>query len=80
MLGLQGSSPGGEALQPTATATTIHVKGGAKGGELVMTDGPFAETKEVFTGLTGFDARQHDRCASARRCFVIFCRTPPSRI
>ena len=41
---------GGEALYPTATATTVRVKGG-KGGEVITTDGPYAETKEVLTGF-----------------------------
>lgn len=41
---------GGAALQPTSTATTIAVKGG-KGGDIVTTDGPFAETKEVLGGF-----------------------------
>lgn len=41
---------GGAALYPTGTATTVRVKGG-KGGEVVTTDGPFAETKEVLTGF-----------------------------
>jgi hypothetical protein len=41
---------GGAALYPTTTATTVHVKGG-KGGDVVTTDGPFAETKEVLTGF-----------------------------
>ena len=41
---------GGAALQPTSTATTIAVTGG-KGGDLVTTDGPFAETKEVLGGF-----------------------------
>lgn len=41
---------GGEALHPTATATTIHFDGG-KDGNLVTTDGPFAETKEVLGGF-----------------------------
>ncbi len=49
--GAAGVLSGGEALQPAETATTIHVTGGAKGGEIVMTDGPFAETKEVFSGF-----------------------------
>jgi hypothetical protein len=48
--GAAGVLAGGEALQPTPTATTIHVKGG-KGGELLTTDGPFAETKEVLGGF-----------------------------
>jgi len=41
---------GGEALHDTNTATTVQVKGG-KGGEVVLTDGPFAETKEVLGGF-----------------------------
>ena len=41
---------GGAALYPTTTATTLQVKGG-KGGEVVTSDGPFAETKEVLTGF-----------------------------
>ena len=41
---------GGNALYPTSTATTVTVTGG-KGGEVVTTDGPYAETKEVFNGF-----------------------------
>lgn len=41
---------GGAALYPTATATTVQVKGG-KGGDVVTSDGPFAESKEVLTGF-----------------------------
>jgi hypothetical protein len=41
---------GGAALYPTTTSTTVQVKGG-KGGEVVTTDGPFAESKEVLTGF-----------------------------
>jgi hypothetical protein len=41
---------GGNALYPTATATTVRVAGG-KGGEIVTTDGPYAETKEALTGF-----------------------------
>jgi hypothetical protein len=41
---------GGAALYPTGTATTVRVQGG-KGGDIVTTDGPYAETKEVLTGF-----------------------------
>jgi hypothetical protein len=41
---------GGAALRPTSTATTVRVKGG-KGGDVVTSDGPFAETKEVLGGF-----------------------------
>ena len=40
---------GGKALYPTATATTVRVTGG-KGGDVLATDGPYAETKEALTG------------------------------
>ena len=41
-----GVSLAGDALQPTATATTVRVKDGKK----VTTHGPFAETKEQLGG------------------------------
>ena len=37
----------GEGLQPTATATTVRVRD----GERLLTDGPFAETKEQLGGF-----------------------------
>jgi hypothetical protein len=40
---------GGAALFPTATATTVRTS--AKGGDVVVTDGPYTETKEVLTGF-----------------------------
>ena len=36
----------GEALQPTTTATTLRLRD----GETLLTDGPFAETKEILGG------------------------------
>jgi hypothetical protein len=36
----------GDALQPIATATTVRVRD----GETLVTDGPFAETKEALGG------------------------------
>ena len=47
---------GGNALQPTATATTI-VKQGA---DFVVTDGPFAETKEALGGFYLIEAADLD--------------------
>ena len=41
---------GGEALYPTSTATTVRVQGG-KGGDVITTDGPYTETKEVLNGF-----------------------------
>jgi hypothetical protein len=38
---------GGNALQPTGTATTVRVRD----GKAITTDGPFAETKEQLGGF-----------------------------
>jgi hypothetical protein len=45
-----GSDPGvlgGEQLLPISTATTVRVSD----GQTLTTDGPFADTKEVFAGF-----------------------------
>ncbi|MBV1911655.1 MAG: YciI family protein [Kangiellaceae bacterium] len=41
-----GNLVAGDALQPTDTATTVRVRD----GKTVITDGPFAETKEQLGG------------------------------
>jgi hypothetical protein len=38
---------GGDGLQPTSTATTVRVRD----GETLLTDGPFAETREQLGGF-----------------------------
>lgn len=43
----------GEALHPVATATTVR----KRNGQVTMTDGPFAETKEHLAGFYLIDAR-----------------------
>ena len=50
---------GGAALYPTSTATTVRVEGG-KGGTVVTSDGPYAETKEVLTGFYLLEAADLD--------------------
>jgi hypothetical protein len=50
---------GGHALQPTSTATTVRVQGG-KGGDIVTSDGPFAETKEVLGGFYALECADLD--------------------
>lgn len=40
---------GGEPLYPAATATTITVAE-VRGGDLLITDGPYADAKEVLGG------------------------------
>lgn len=42
---------GGEALTPVATATTVRVRD----GERLLTDGPFAETREQLGGFYVID-------------------------
>jgi hypothetical protein len=44
---------GGNALQPTQTATTVRVRN----GKLSSTDGPFAETKEQLGGYYLVEAK-----------------------
>ena len=62
--GAAGVLGGGEALQPVATATTVHVTGGAKGGDVLTTDGPFAETKEALGGFYLLDCKDLDEALS----------------
>jgi hypothetical protein len=47
---------GGEALQPTATATTVRVKD----GKTVTTHGPFAETAEQLGGYYAIEVDNLD--------------------
>ena len=47
---------GGNALQPTATATTVRVRD----GERLTTDGPFAETKEQLGGYYLLECKDLD--------------------
>ena len=51
-----GLYQGGSPLEPTRTATTVRMKG----GKAVMTDGPFAETKEQLAGYCILEARDLD--------------------
>lgn len=46
----------GAALQSIDTATTVRVDG----GEALVTDGPFVNTKEVFAGYYVFEADNLD--------------------
>lgn len=46
----------GNALQPVSTATSVQVRE----GKSVITDGPFAETKEQLGGYYIFDCKDLD--------------------
>jgi hypothetical protein len=54
--GAAGVISGGEALQATSTATTIR----DTDGKDVITDGPYAETKEQLGGFYMIDAKDLD--------------------
>jgi hypothetical protein len=52
----RGAFLGGEGLQPTQTATTVRVRD----DERILTDGPFAETKEQLGGYYLLDCKDLD--------------------
>jgi len=51
-----GVMRGGSELKPVATATTVRVRG----GKVLSTDGPFAETKEQLGGYYLIDVANLD--------------------
>jgi hypothetical protein len=54
--GRAGVLEGGHGLQPVATATTLRVRD----GERMLTDGPYAETKEQLGGYYLLDCKDLD--------------------
>lgn len=60
---------GGVALAQTSTATQVRVVG-ARGGEVVVSDGPYAETKEVLTGFYLLD------CADLDEAIAVAAKIP----
>ena len=59
-----------EALQPVASATTVRVRN----GKLQVTDGPFAETKEILAGFYMIEARD------LNEAIQIASRIPPAQV
>ena len=55
---------GGNALQPTSTATSIRRDGT---GGFTITDGPFAETKEALGGYYVIEAEDLDEALKVAR-------------
>jgi hypothetical protein len=51
-----GKNKGGNPLEKTANATTVRIRN----GKTVVTDGPFAETKEQLGGYYLVDAKDLD--------------------
>lgn len=60
----------GEALEPVATATTVRVRA----GQVNVTDGPFAETKEQLAGFYMIEAQNLDEALK------IAAGIPPARV
>jgi hypothetical protein len=56
MIQQRGAFLGGEALQPSSTATTVRLREGG----LSTTDGPFAETKEQLGGYYLLECKDLD--------------------
>ncbi|WP_018917674.1 YciI family protein [Vreelandella zhanjiangensis] len=69
-LSAQGNYLAGEALQSIDTATTVRVRN----GETVITDGPFAETKEQLAGFYLLEARD------LNEALQLASRIPPARL
>ena len=53
----RGLLQGGERLRPVADATTVRVRN----GEVLSTDGPFAETKDLIAGWMVIDVDSYQR-------------------
>lgn len=64
-----GHFKAGDALQPTSTATTVRVRSGKQ----LITDGPFAETREQLGGYYLIEAKDLDEARA------IAARIPSSR-
>ena len=65
----EGINEGGAALHPVDTATTVRVRD----GEVVTTDGPFAETKEQLGGFYIVD------CDDLDQALAVAARIPDAR-
>jgi hypothetical protein len=55
-MGARGVLQGGERLRPTSDASTVTVRN----GEVLVADGPFAETKEQVGGYYVVDCKDID--------------------
>lgn len=64
-----GHYKGGDELQPTSVATTVRVRN----GKPMITDGPFAETREQLGGYYVIEAKDLDEATA------IAARIPSAR-
>jgi hypothetical protein len=65
-----GNHLAGNALQPTATATSVRVRD----GKTLSTDGPFAETREQLGGFYLVEAKDLDEA------IALAARIPSARV
>jgi hypothetical protein len=65
-----GKMIGGNALHSVATATSLRVRD----GKPIITDGPFAETKEQLAGFYMLDARD------LNEALQLAAKIPPARL
>jgi hypothetical protein len=61
---------GGASLHPAETATTVRVSD----GQVLVTDGPFADTKEIFAGFYLLEADDLDQATE------VAARIPAARL
>ncbi|MEV1328110.1 YciI family protein [Micromonospora costi] len=59
----RGQRLAGDRLAPPTAATTVRVRG----GELLVSDGPFAETKEVIVGFDLLECADLDEAIDVAR-------------
>ena len=69
-MGARGVLKGGERLRPTTDATTVRVRD----GEVLTSDGPFAETKEQMGGFYLVD------CADLDEAIEIASKIPGAKL
>lgn len=69
-IGASGKMVAAEALEPVSTATTVRVRG----GDITVTDGPFAETKEQLAGFYLIEARDLNEAIG------LAAKIPPARV
>lgn len=65
-----GQFKAGDRLKPTSSATTVRVRN----GQVAITDGPFAETREQLGGYYLIDAKNLDEATA------IAARIPGARV
>ena len=61
-----GKFLGGAPLHPTSTAATVRLRDGKR----LVTDGPFAETREQLGGYTLIDAKDFDEAIGIAAGFL----------